>query len=278
MTLSSLAPLGVITLGLVLGIRHAADADHVIAVSAIVCRERRFGVAARLGLAWGVGHALTVVLVGTTIIFFKVSVPARLGLALEFAVALVLIALGISAVRRLFATLVKVLMVRGRSAHRNRLVHSRPELPAESSFIFSEIFDGRSAGHSKEQSDGERLQPIMENAASRLNPYRKAFAVGLIHGLAGSTAIALLVLGAIPEPGWAAAYLGVFAAGTILGMVLITTVIGAPFVLAPARMAGLNHTLAVGSGLLSFGFGLFLAYHISVVGQLFGPVPLWVPR
>src|SRR5258708_16485259 len=91
------APLAIALLGLVLGMRHATDPDHVIAVTTILSRERRLAVAARIGVVWGLGHTLTVLLVGAAIIFFKIAIPARLGLAMEFAVAVVLILLGVGA-------------------------------------------------------------------------------------------------------------------------------------------------------------------------------------
>src|ERR1700694_2347171 len=100
LTPNDAAPLGVALLGLILGMRHATDADHVIAVTAIVSSERRLGAAAGIGVAWGVGHSLTVFLVGGAIILFKLTIPARLGMAMEFAVALVLIMLGISVLVR----------------------------------------------------------------------------------------------------------------------------------------------------------------------------------
>jgi high-affinity nickel permease len=101
MNIGNLAPLGIALLGLVMGMRHATDPDHVIAVTTILSRERRFGAAARVGVIWGVGHTLTVLAVGIAIIVFKIAIPARLGLAMEFAVALVLILLGLGATIRL---------------------------------------------------------------------------------------------------------------------------------------------------------------------------------
>src|ERR1700675_1593916 len=98
--LNDAAPAGVALLGLILGMRHATDADHVIAVTAIVSGERRIGAAARIGIAWGLGHSMTVFLVGGAIILFKLTVPPRLSMALEFAVAMVLITLGISVLAR----------------------------------------------------------------------------------------------------------------------------------------------------------------------------------
>src|SRR6516162_4592785 len=95
----STAPLGIALLGLLLGMRHATDPDHVIAVTAILSRERSLATAVRIGgVIWGLGHSVTVVTVGAAIIVFKLAVPIRLGLAMEFAVALVLILLGLGSV------------------------------------------------------------------------------------------------------------------------------------------------------------------------------------
>src|SRR5271170_7922536 len=97
----STAPLGIAILGLLLGMRHATDPDHVIAVTAILSRERRLAAAARIGVIWGLGHTLTVLAVGAAIIVFKIAIPSRLGLAMEFAVAIVLILLVVGAAANL---------------------------------------------------------------------------------------------------------------------------------------------------------------------------------
>ena len=91
------APLAIALLGLLLGMRHATDPDHVIAITTILSRERRLAVAARIGVVWGLGHTITVLIVGAAIIVFKIAIPTRLGLAMEFAVAVVLILLGVGA-------------------------------------------------------------------------------------------------------------------------------------------------------------------------------------
>jgi len=109
-------------------------------------------------------------------------------------------------------------------------------------------------------------------------PLLRSFAVGLVHGLAGSAAIALLVLSAIPQPLWATLYLGIFCVGTIIGMGLITTAIATPFMVASRRASWLHQGLVTGSGLLSFGFGLFLAYQIGIVDHLFSAAPIWIPQ
>jgi high-affinity nickel-transport protein len=97
--------------------------------------------------------------------------------------------------------------------------------------------------------------------------------VGVVHGLAGSAAVALLVLAAISDPIWSILYLLVFGLGTIAGMMLVTAAISWPFARIGGRYAGFNRGLRVASGLVSLGFGLVLAYKIGVVDGLFGGSP-----
>ena len=102
--------------------------------------------------------------------------------------------------------------------------------------------------------------------------------MGVVHGLAGSAAVALLVLATIGNTGWAVLYLLVFGLGTIAGMMLITAGIAWPFAYAGTRFAGLPHKLRLASGVISLVVGLALAYRIGVVDGLFGADPRWTPR
>ncbi len=102
--------------------------------------------------------------------------------------------------------------------------------------------------------------------------------VGIVHGLAGSAAVTLLVLATITQPGWAITYLLVFGAGTILGMMLITAALAFPFAYTLKRFTRLNRGLAIASGVLSLSFGLFLCYHIGISDGLFTGHPTWTPR
>src|SRR6476646_5793057 len=90
--MSTLFP--ILLFGFFLGMRHATDSDHVVAVTTIVSRQRKIGSAAWTGIFWGIGHSLTLFVVGGAIILFGVVVPQRLGMSLEFCVALMLILLG----------------------------------------------------------------------------------------------------------------------------------------------------------------------------------------
>jgi high-affinity nickel-transport protein len=281
MNFDTTAPLGIALLGLLMGMRHATDPDHVIAVTTIVSRERHLTAASRVGIVWGIGHTLTVLAVGAAIIVFKIAIPIRLGLAMEFAVAVVLILLGVGA----FASLVQLVV---------RHIAGRP-LADDSTLVVHHHEHGHGFGqhrhphvhlNSGEHCDSERValhhehsMPVgaLSSFAIR-RPLLSSFSVGLVHGLAGSAAIALLVLSAIPQPLWATLYLGIFCLGTIVGMGLITTAIATPFAVAAQRMSWTHQALVTGSGLLSFGFGLFLAYQLGVVDHLFGTLPIWTPQ
>src|ERR1700681_4435786 len=125
MNLGDAAPLGIALLGLLMGMRHATDPDHVIAVTTILSREHRVGAAARIGVIWGLGHTLTVLIVGAAIIVFKIAIPTRLGLAMEFAVAVVLILLGAGAAASLMGKFAA--RVRGTGPeHEDLVVHAHP--------------------------------------------------------------------------------------------------------------------------------------------------------
>jgi high-affinity nickel-transport protein len=271
------APLAIALLGLMLGMRHATDPDHVIAVTTILSRERRLAVAARIGVVWGLGHTLTVLIVGAAIIVFKIAIPARLGLAMEFAVAVVLILLGVGAAASLVrkgasrmrwgSSEQEHLVVHAHAHGHDGATHAHPHVHAAS----HESIDD--ATHHDHRIDVDELPTF---AARR--PLLRSFSVGLVHGLAGSAAIALLVLSAIPQPLWATLYLAIFCVGPIVGMGLITTAIATPFMIVSRQASWIRQTLVTGSGLLSFGFGLFLAYQIGIVDHLFSAAPIWIPQ
>jgi hypothetical protein len=280
MNFATTAPLGIALLGLLMGMRHATDPDHVIAVTTIVSRERRLSAASRVGIVWGLGHTLTVLAVGAAIIIFKIAIPIRLGLAMEFAVAIVLVLLGLGA----FASIVQLLVMRiaGRPLAVDRpLVHSHTHGHGFGPHRHPHVHRDPGEQHDADlvALHHEHTGPTGALASFAVRrPLLRSFGVGLVHGLAGSAAIALLVLSAIPQPLWATFYLAIFCLGTIVGMGLITTAIATPFAVAARRMSWMHQSLVTSSGLLSFGFGLFLAYQLGIVDHLFGAVPIWTPH
>jgi len=103
----------------------------------------------------------------------------------------------------------------------------------------------------------------------------RSVGIGLVHGLAGSAAVALLVLSTVRSPYAALAYLALFGLGTIMGMTAITALLSLPFT---APLPALNRVLALGTGVLSFGLGLYLTVQIGFVDGLLLGHPVWTPR
>ncbi|MBA2264313.1 MAG: high-affinity nickel-transport family protein [Chloroflexi bacterium] len=252
--------------GFLLGMRHATDADHVIAVTTILNRSRRLLDTTLIGALWGLGHTVTVVIVGVLIIVFNVVIPPALGLAMEFAVALMLIGLGI------------LNLTGGLRALTERLTPPAP--------IHAHVHEHADAsehpppGHA--HLHGHGTDPHLGGRGSVVATFGwyqllRPVVVGLVHGLAGSAAVALLVLATIQDTGTAVAYLVIFCIGVAAGMATLTTVIGLPLRVARARSVQINRWLTIGSGLLSLAVGLYLAYQIGFVDGLFTGDFRWKP-
>jgi high-affinity nickel-transport protein len=244
--------LGIVLLGLFLGMRHSTDPDHVVAVSTIVSRERSVRHAALIGVLWGIGHTLTISLVGSAIILFGLVIPPRIGLSMEFSVALMLILLGV-------LNLTGVLRWLTEKFTPARQFTEKSAVPREAN---------EGAGSS------------VHRAISRFGLYQllRPLVVGLVHGLAGSAAVALLVLSTIRSPLWAIAYLVVFGVGTIAGMMLMTSAIALPIAYTGSRFTRAGNYLGIFSGVVSTAFGMFLVYQIGLVDGLFRAQAHWIPR
>lgn len=265
-------------LGFFLGMRHATDADHVVAIATIVSRERSVAGSALIGAAWGIGHTITVMAVGAAIIVFGVVIPPKLGLSMEFAVGVMLVLLGILTLtgmgRTVGAAHAHVGVPGGHALDLNDHVH------AHGDYVHQHPHGhGPGAhGHAEEQTPLARLDQV---GLGRIAFYQwlRPFAVGLVHGLAGSAAVALMVLSIIREPVPALGYLLLFGVGTIVGMMLITLILSAPFAFTAVNLPKFNWRLRVASGLVSFVFGVVLIYGIGFAeGGLFTDAPTWEPR
>lgn len=251
--MTSLIP--ILLLGFFLGMRHATDSDHVVAVTTIVSRQRSVGSAAWTGIFWGIGHSLTLLVVGGAIVLFGIVVPTRLGLSLEFCVALMLILLGALNLR---TTL--------RSVESIGAQHEHAHPHGDYVHVHEHGHDRVTHGHDEEAVPPARLDRYF--GSSRFYQALRPIVIGTVHGLAGSAAVALLVLPIIHDPIWAIGYLLIFGVGTIAGMMLITVAIAVPISYS-TRFRFFYRHLGTAAGALSLGFGLFLAYQIGFVDGLF---------
>jgi ABC-type nickel/cobalt efflux system permease component RcnA len=257
----------ILILSFFLGMRHATDPDHVVAITTIVTKQRGVGKAALIGALWGLGHTFTIFVVGTMIILFQVTIPPRLGLSMEFAVAAMLILLGVlnltGTLRWLQERFIPGTQVPGAGTMGGNCDEAKAQ-PAQSPVT--------------SQADSQKLSQDHVSHGIGLYNVMRPLVIGVVHGLAGSAAVALLVLTTIRDSWRAIAYLLLFGVGTIAGMMLITAVIALPLAFTFKTFAGWNRSISVASGLLSLAFGLFLSYQIGFVDGLFTLHPHWIPR
>jgi high-affinity nickel-transport protein len=231
--------LAILALGFFLGMRHATDSDHVIAVTTIVSRERTPRAALWIGALWGLGHTVTILLVGGAIVLFGWVIPPRVGLSMEMSVAIMLIVLG---AMNLSATLSRI----------NQVAHQ----------------------HQHATGDAGSGPVAHTHVRGALRP----LAIGVVHGLAGSAAVALLVLATIKSASMALLYLGVFGAGTMAGMTLLTLAMSLPIAAMSRRFNNVELLMGRVTGAVSIAFGLFLAYQIGITDGLLVGTPQWSPH
>ena len=253
-----MSPLSILILGFILGLKHATDADHVVAVTTIVTRQRKLRHAALVGITWGIGHTLMIIIVGIAIIIFHVSIPERAQLSFEFVVAVALVVLGLlnlTGIMKRIMTKLEAL----RPLHTHLHFHGAAHVHMHN---HPEHF------HEDPGSHEAVAEFIYHHGVVQL---LRPFIVGLIHGLAGSAAVALLVLGSISDERVAVVYLAIFGVGTIVGMMLITTLLGVPIIAGSKKFARFDRIVTALSGVISVAYGLSFGYHIGIVDGLFRP-------
>ena len=206
MTIGSL-----LLVGLLLGMRHAMDPDHLAAVASLATRSRS-GETIRLGVAWGAGHTLTLLGSGAAVLLLKLAVPEKAAQGLELAVGVMLVLLGADVLRRL----------------RRDRVHFHPR-------------------------GGLR-----------------ALVVGMVHGMAGSAALVLLSLEAMPSVPWGLAYIAIFGLGSIIGMALLSAAMAVPLRLTSSHLDRAHGALTAVVGLATTGLGGAIVYRIGITGGFFG--------
>lgn len=241
--LASAGAMAALGLGLVFGLKHATEVDHVVAVSTIVSEHRNITRAAVVGGLWGAGHTASLVIVGAIVLALRVAIPEWVAHWLEFSVALMITGLGANALVRALRRRTDV----HRHTHR---------------------YDGATHLHVHfHESDAEHDEPVPHSHAGTRVGF-KPLIVGAVHGLAGSAALTLLVLTQTESIWLGLLYLAVFGLGSVVGMMLMSGLVGLPFALSARKLTGIHHGLQATAGALSIAFGLWYAYETGVTSGL----------
>ncbi|HEY3137618.1 MAG TPA: sulfite exporter TauE/SafE family protein [Blastocatellia bacterium] len=239
---SAVSTVSVLTIGLVFGLKHAVEADHIAAVSTIVSERKSLLASSLVGGLWGVGHTISLLIAGVAVLLLHVKIGERTALALEFCVALMLIALGVNALRK---------MRRGgklhlHAHHHGNVAHFHPHIH-------------------------DSLPESTEHTHHGLQLSARPLLIGMVHGLAGSAALMLLVLSTISSPAVGLAYIAVFGVGSIGGMIAMSVLVSLPVHLTAGHFNRANQVVRTLAALFSLGLGLFMAYRIGFVDYLFRP-------
>jgi len=223
----------VLMLALILGIKHAIEPDHVIAVSTIASQSKKLWQASLAGIFWGIGHTVTLFIVGLIVIVMKGQISEKWSMSLEFLVGIMLVYLGVKTIL----------------SFKNSHVHTHQH---------KHLHTHQSSGDHK-----HRYKNVT---------YLRSTFIGLVHGLAGSGAMVLLTISTVKSIEEAAIYILIFGAGTVIGMLFFTTIIGIPFVLSKKRGA-ISGTLGMATGVISAVFGVYYMYNLGINEGLFN---LWI--
>ena len=230
--------LATLALGFGLGLKHALDADHLVAICTIAGRERSLWRSSLIGALWGLGHTASLFVAAVCVIMLRTSISPTLALSMEFCVAIMLIALSVDLLRRVLRGEMRI--------HSHRHTH-----------------DGAEHAHLHVHAEGAKDH-------SHHGIGHKPFFVGVVHGLAGSAALTLFVLSTISSPWAGLLYVVVFGAGTIAGMLIMSSLISLPFNLASRKLQGFVDPLQLGIGVGSFVFALFYTWQIVADDRVLG--------
>jgi ABC-type nickel/cobalt efflux system permease component RcnA len=243
----------VLLFGLLFGLQHALEADHLAAVAALVARERDARRVIRQGVFWGLGHSFTLLGFGGAVMVVGVVLSERWVHGLEGAVGVMLVLLGADLLRRLWRDRVHV--------HTHVHAASPVPAPARSPARSSAHFHAHS--HRAERAPHD-LQRHDHDHAHRPVPLR-ALAVGMVHGLAGSAALVMLTLQRVGSPWVGLLYVLLFGLGSVCGMAALSWAVSVPMRLSARHFTRCHHGLSAAVAVGSVALGLNV-----VAGQWFG--------
>lgn len=221
----------ILALGFLLGVKHALDADHVVAVSAIVSENKSLLKSSLVGTFWGIGHTAMLLVVGLLVLLFKVTIPEKVAMGLEFGVGIMLVILGGLVIRNLVRE----------KYHLHKHTHDDEQ---------------HLHLHSHAETDAHQHE-------HRFAFGYKSLAVGMLHGLAGSAALMLMILPTIQSVLQGVLYILIFGAGTVSGMMIISALISMPFLYAQKSLPVFNFGIRAAAGGISVLLGVILMVGIG---------------
>ena len=218
-----------LVLGLMLGLTHALDPDHLVAVGTLAAESKSFWQSSILGGIWGIGHTTALAVIGGGVLSLKWTIPDGLATGMEAIVGIMIVFLG---VQLLWRSTQKITVHVHDHSH-DGSIHSHLHL------------------HGKETT---------EHQHHSINTWTKAFGVGVVHGMAGSAALTLAVMATMPTVFWGLVYIVIFGLGSIGSMVLMSMLLSMPFVLGPRWWGAWEDKVKIGTGLLAVGFGGYFTW------------------
>lgn len=214
-------------LGLLLGLKHAFDADHIAAVSTIISKNKSTKLVSKIGFFWGFGHTAALLIIGFIILLFKISVPEKLALSFEFIVGIMLVVLGLNVLIKL---------------NKNKIHFHKHKHGKEEHIHFHSHLTAKNHAH-----------------------YHQPLAIGLVHGLAGSAALTLLALTTINSVFVGLVYILIFGIGSMIGMILVSIIVSLPFKLITNRFERTHKILKLSTSIISIVIGFSLIYTTSMI-------------
>ncbi len=232
--------LGVLGLGFFIGLKHAVEGDHLAAVSTIVAERKSVWSSAIVGGLWGLGHTISLVLAGVAVLLLDFKISEQSERILEFGVGVMLLLLGLNVVRKI---------IKGGKVHIHKHDHGKH------GHVHPHI-------HLPESDDAPKTHHGMT-----FSP--RSILIGMVHGLAGSAALMLIVIPTIESKSLGLLYILIFGIGSIGGMIIMSFLVGLPFHLTASRFNRMNALLQGTAGIVSIAFGLIIIYEKGITEGLF---------
>jgi sulfite exporter TauE/SafE len=231
---------GVLGLGFFIGLKHATEGDHLAAVSTIVSERKSLWSSAIVGGLWGLGHTISLIVAGVFVLLLNFKISAQTERMLEFGVGIMLLLLGLNVIRK---------VIKGGKLHFHTHEHGKREHAHPHIHLPSKV-DAPATHH------GLTFSP-------------RSILIGMVHGLAGSASLMLIVVPTIESKTLGLLYIIVFGVGSIGGMMLMSFLVGLPFHLTATRFNVMNRMLQGVAGAVSIVLGLGIIYEKGIIEGLF---------